>query len=582
MYLDTNKAQEFYLRYADDKELFSNITVAQLTVCRKYFLKITKYNVESIEGKSVAVGDTEYVDSICNLNDMVKCETIDGTDEMCYIGYRLRNKRTGKESIVSEELMAKIMFGRNTMLRAISESTLADIKYCVYLSLTNNTGEYIKDKSKRLALVLEDTTVNDKFILLYKELYNNYLALPRFLLERFNNKLDVDYMESVFNRYTTLFTKNTQAILNYQHAISEFGKDAIVNSAEHEERLKYAELITDYAKAYVHISRSGRIDLMQFVKAGKQQVYYVHRTNGGERLATKTEVKLLVSACFKRSVYFIAEEKLNHLRVFAWAHTGQFELLNSAGYNIREYAGKGTTAEDNNRVMFDKDIMDAITNSIAYLMSDEFLQVDALELVKGTKPVEYLDTAEDEIHDLGLKVKLEAIKSKCSGTNNEFLNIAYDIAYKALKFNNVVLSPKQMNVVNKAYEALEAETTNNMYSEELESKMRKIREFNRYKKGTFMAKLVSTISKNKRCSAKQYDIIQVEYEKFQAVNDYGADGIDSDDSGVDYYKQIKYNGSTEEYSVIRDDTDDSVEQWESSWSSGTSEIPDINDLFSKE
>lgn len=581
MYLESRRpeVQEFYAKFGSELELFRNLNNEQLTVCRKYFMQITKYKAESIEGKALIINGYEYVNAVCNLNNNIKCEDIDGQQVSSYIGYIIKDLKTGKESRVASGVVDKLMAGRNLMIKSLADNTLLELRYITYLSITNNVDEYIKTKSRRLALVLDDKTIIDKFMPMYKEFYNVYLPLPTYLLERFNQKADIQYQKNVFERYIQAFTKDVDSITVHGHSLTDLAKSIIVNSHDHMERLKYAELIVNYNKAYLKLSNHGKRDLMVFVKAGMQRVYYVHAKNG-DRLATKNEQKLLVSACFKKNVYFIAEEKLNLIKVFTWAHTGKYELLSSAGYDISDYAVNKEPRADSYKIMFNSTIMDVLNDSIKYLTSDEFLQ-DATELVKGVNPIEYLDTAEDEIKDLGLKVKLETIKKECGRTSNNFLKMAYDISFKALKYDNLVLSVKQMNVINKAYESLVSvkNSDNNKFNAELVEMIHAIMDYNRYKKGTFMYKLIGSVMENKRCSLKQYEIIETEYDKIKTVIDTEVDEIGEDEN---YYASIKDKQKTGMDDMFVNESTFEDKIWDESGDSGvwnTSDviIPDIID-----
>lgn len=531
MYLEAMRPelQEFYSGFKDEKSLFKELNNEQLTVCRKYFTQITKYKAESIEGKPLALNGYEYVSAICNLNETIKCINKQKETESSYVGYIVKKLSTNEELRVTSDMLDTLMSGRNMMIKSIADSTLIELKYITYISTIGSTDDYIRDKTRRLALALDDKTITDRFIGMYKDFYMAYLPLPQYLVDRFNQKVDVQYQKNTFERCTKAFTKDISSVTLYNNAITDYGRMIIVNSHDHLEQLRYAELIVNYSKAYIKISRHEKIDLMLFVKAGMQRVYYVHAANG-DRLATKNEQKLLVSACFKKDIYFIPEDKLNLIKVFVWAHTGKFELLRSAGYPVNDYLGRKVEARECYKILFDSAILEALEQSIKYLTSNEFLQNDVNDLAKGLKPIQYLESAEDEIKDLGLKVKLEKVKKECANSTNSYYKMAYDIAFKALKFNDMVLSVKQMNVINKMYETLvsDKDNSNNKFSDELMEMINAITEYNRYKRGTFMYKLIDGIVSHKRCSEKQYNIIEVEYDKIKSVLDEAVDEIGGD------------------------------------------------------
>lgn len=572
-YVNRVELQEFYSMFKNDEELFKNLKSEQLDVCREYFKQITKYKAETIEGKSLVINGTEYMYAICNLTSKVECESLDGQVELCYIAYVIRDLSTDKERVVTGEVVDKLMSGRNMMIKSLAENTLSELKYVTYISITDNVVEYVKDNYKRIAFVLEDKTVVDKYKNLYQEFYNVYLPLPSYLIDRFNKKLDIQYQTNVFDRQLTSLTKDIKTLKSSEHALTDFGKTVIVNTGNEDERLNYARLVVRYHNAYLKVSNHGKIDMMLFIKAGMQKVYYVHAPNG-DRLATKKEKNLLVSACFKKNVYFIPEEKLNLIKVFVWAHTGKFELLTSAGYDISKYANNNVVTSSSYEILFNDEFLEALITSIKYMESDEFLHNDVKDLAKGLKAIEYLESAEDEIQDLGLKVKLETIRKECARTSNDFLKMAYDIAYKALKYNNLVLSVKQMNVVNKAYETLVSEKNNpnNKFSSELVEMINTIVDYNRYKKGTFMYKLINSIMENKRCSLKQYGIIEAEYDKIKSIVNCEVDEIGED---IDYYSAIKNKDKNNGYSIDSIFINEESYIDDNSWSADNWEMPKV-------
>jgi hypothetical protein len=243
-------------------------------------------------------------------------------------------------------------------------------------------------------------------------------------------------------------------------------------------------------------------DIRVMANASMKEAYYIKAKNG-ERLATVNEKKQLVQGIFKKEVYFLPKEKREKLLYFTWACTGEHKWINKLN----------TWGED---VAITSDLAwGEIGEAIKYLRSAEFLKIDVLELQKGLKDIKYLAKADDEVIDNSNKDKIKTVYSKYKDKTDDYGKLVADICRKSLKYGTV-LSEKQLRVVMKAYENLsvESESAYNKFDGELKQRMQDMMYFFSYKKTDFKYNFMSSILKNKICSAKQKALIDEWYADY--------------------------------------------------------------------
>lgn len=594
--LENNRVElyNFYNTYKEYK-LFMELDEKQLEVIQEYFKEFSFRKVCEVEKRgSLAYAGVEYLGSECkfiteidnvytiNSEDAIEKVPISIYDEYrlnmdktkqvsSYIAYKVKLSDNDKVIYVTLDVLKGLIPSNWSLIEAVSIGTLEELKYLVYLKVSNNTRNYIEYNYTRLPLALRNKYCNHPDRDACEKFYSLFLALPEYLVDIYNTKIDTIYQKEIFKQVTNKFSQSEQDlldVLNSQCQIVSLCRQIIVNTFEEDKQNRVGELLCNYVKIYNKLTNNGKVDLMNLVKAGLQQVVYVKAKNG-DRIATKSEKKAMVSACYKKNIFFIDQVNWNKLMVFTWANNGNVDLLIKSGtVTYQDVIDIKNNGDDFNSYFIDNNtdkVISILEDAMDYMISPSFLKEDIINLRKGTKAIEYLDSAEDEIRDMGLVKKLEVVKKATAGDNlNSYNKMAYDIAFKALKYGNP-LTEKQTKVINTVYENVIAKDkpnqgepdVNNKFSQQLVSMMLVLNEYNQYKAGTFMYNLIDSIKKKQKCSQKQYNIIESEYEKIRIIPTNDASSVDEIPSSSeyesmsrDYYESLK--NRSDERSGIED------------------------------
>lgn len=360
------------------------------------------------------------------------------------------------------------------------------------------------------------------------------------------------YKEELYDSYKEAVVKDIATELMQEYGCNQEFMDSVRKSNVYLMRLINSYLKSDieidkkravlklgikFEAVYQKLSNGGRTDFIRLVEASKQTALYI-TTALGERLATKSEKKSLVSGVYKKDTYFLDKEKRDMLLLFGWSVSGDDKYYIMSG--VERYKEEYDRLEKNY-----KDIW----ASLVWLGGDEFITQDLKELSKGLKPIVYADKAEDEVKEGSLIDMLKYIKDNANEDNN-YERIALDIAQKCIKFKNYAISEKQSYVVKSVYEKLTGvkeknETVSeelkdgkpNLYNNELLGKLREMVKHPLFDKKSFTAQIMDSIVRYKKCSEKQNNIIEEEYGRMclggadpSKVFGLGAQSIDTTDN----------------------------------------------------
>lgn len=430
----------------------------------------------------------------------------------------------------------ELLKGAATVVKCKVALASEELKYVAYINSINAYEEYMRDTYKHNVYEI----VHEEGSELAKRFVDNNLILPKRYRELFTLKWVQAYNNKEYTKLMREFAGNILGDSYYSNsnAFIRDMRERIMNESDKVVQKELASRLYSYIELFDGLTGNGRIDVMTYVKASSQFGYFVHAKNG-DRLATVGEKKDLVKGLFKRRVYFMPEDKVPNLMLFAWSCTGNVDLVKNYFPAITEYT---SPAEDV--------IWTLLNEAIQYLLSDAFLKKDIFELQKGLKPLRYPNKAEDEIFDRSKEEKIKSVYDVYKGRKDAYGKMVIDICNKALRYRGR-LSEKQIAVINNAYDRLLNEDTRvNKYDGTLVQRIRKILEFYTYNKKDFDYVFLKQILERKRCSEKQYAIFEEIYERYlDDIQNYQSsltvDVIETDDSDEDDYLSIVDSGIEE-------------------------------------
>ena len=474
------------------KGLLDKLNNEQCKLILSYIGKITKYRMTT-----VGYPGMDYMLSDC---------TIDlDTEKLKYI---LVHKLNGSEIVVDKEQLHNMAGGIGTIIDSYATEALESIKYVAYIVYNDSYGEYVTDHYPFIEDVFVDMLAYDELELLVKSFIDNKLILPKFLRDYFNSNIRDRYLKEKYEKSIRAILnsgKNTVVNEMYYNKDIWFIKSMREKIQSENDKVKVLELAARqvaFVDLYDGLSGHGKIDLNVMAKASKQDVYWMHAKNG-DRIATVAEKKQYVSGIFKKEIYFLEPEKREKLLYFVWAC-----------YKDSKWIKKFSTFDNNTDVTSDEVWM-VLADAVKYLRSSEFLKVDILELKKGLIEIKYLKHADDEVINKGESNKLKQVYNAFKDRTDSYSKMVADISKKALKYNTV-LSEKQMNVINKAYDSIiNTDDTYNKFNAQVLVKIQEILSFFDFKKTDFKYKLLTQVKDKKVCSIKQLDLINEWYDEYQ-------------------------------------------------------------------
>lgn len=388
------------------------------------------------------------------------------------------------------------------LVSSLYEQAIREVRYVIYIQ---DSGKYNEFKDREYPMLESSFKL---FGVRKTEEYeiNNFnklgLALPNYYLSYYNSGMGARYKEQIYGVSLVKaseceITDQEFAIYNTNRCyfISEMRK-AIITEYDEPRRLLLASRLIKYFKLYTGITGNERIDVMSMYNASRKEVYYIKAKNG-DRIATINEKNQLVKGIYKKDMLFIPEEKRNLLAYFTWSVNGNYSIIKRLD-----------TIKRTDELTSDT-VWNYLEKSIEYLSSNEFLEHDILDLKKGLNSIRYPSSADDEVIDRACEDKIIKVYDVYKDLpKNTYNTMVCDIARKAIKYS-ATLSQKQLSVINSAYDKLIYQRDSlDRFNDELVENMQSLFDFYSYKKSSFHYRFLKDILKNKRCTEKQYKLIE--------------------------------------------------------------------------
>lgn len=538
-------------------EIIAKLTSNQLKLIAKYNKWVSAVRYKEIMATSKIGNDSLFCGITNSLDYSEKAENIE-----CEVKDSKGNVSTVKlADIGATESEIKLVSNILNML-------LTEVDYLCYIKDNNYTDKFEAKRYDKLGEVLDElwdsSRSNEESAVAYCFYFKTAkLPLTMVLVDYYRNELYELYEQKIvdniadsvrveYNCSQELMDSIRKSNLYILELINSYLREDI----ETEKKRAVLKLAIKFKATYDKLSNGGKTDFVRLVEASKQTAYYV-TTALGERLATKNEIKSIVSGVYKKDTYFLPKEKREKLLLFGWCVTGDEKYYNQS--NVERYKKEFDRIEK---------LYEEIWNSLTWLASNEFLTEDLKELAKGLKEIDYPDVADDEIKEGSLVSMLKYIQENGEDTTR-YGQIALDIAEKCIKYKTYDISEKQYYIVKIVYDQLVGKETPkennygetlkngkpNLFNDELFAKISKIAKHKSFKRDGFVAKVIGSVVRYKKCSEKQYNVLMEEYSRLgldvEEVFNFGSGAVEIDTTN-DSKQDIKSKAS----SFFIDDEDD--------------------------
>ena len=538
-------------------EIIDKLTSNQLKLIAKYNKWVSAVRYKEIMATSKIGNDSLFCGITNSLDYSEKAENIE-----CEVKDSKGNVSTVKlADIGANESEIKLVSNILNML-------LTEVDYLCYIKDNNYTDKFEAKRYDKLGEVLDElwdsSRGNEESAVAYCFYFKTAkLPLTMVLVDYYRNELYELYEQKIVDNIADSVRVEYNCSQEFMDSIRksnlyilELINSYLRDDIETEKKRAVLKLAIKFKATYDKLSNGGKTDFVRLVDASKQTAYYV-TTALGERLATKNEIKSIVSGVYKKDFYYLSNEKRSKLLLFGWCVTGDEKYYMQS--NVDRY-----------RKEFDRleKLYEEIWNSLTWLASDEFLTEDLKELAKGLKEIDYPDVADDEIKEGSLVSMLKYIQENGEDTTR-YGQIALDIAEKCIKYKTYDISEKQYYIVKIVYDQLVGKETPkennygetlkngkpNLFNDELFAKISKIAKHKSFKRDGFVAKVIGSVVRYKKCSEKQYNVLMEEYSRLgldveEAFN-FGSGAVEIDTTN-DSKQDIKSKAS----SFFIDDEDD--------------------------
>ena len=538
-------------------EIIAKLTSNQLKLIAKYNKWVSAVRYKEIMATSKIGNDSLFCGITNSLDYSEKAENIE-----CEVKDSKGNVSTVKlADIGANESEIKLVSNILNML-------LTEVDYLCYIKDNNYTDKFEAKRYDKLGEVLDElwdsSRGNEESAVAYCFYFKTAkLPLTMVLVDYYRNELYELYEQKIVDNIADSVRVEYNCSQEFMDSIRksnlyilELINSYLRDDIETEKKRAVLKLAIKFKATYDKLSNGGKTDFVRLVDASKQTAYYV-TTALGERLATKNEIKSIVSGVYKKDFYYLSSEKRSKLLLFGWCVTGDEKYYNQS--NVERYKKEIDRIEK---------LYEEIWNSLTWLASDEFLTEDLKELAKGLKEIDYPDVADDEIKEGSLVSMLKYIQENGEDTTR-YGQIALDIAEKCIKYKTYDISEKQYYIVKIVYDQLVGKETPkenkygetlkngkpNLFNDELFDKISKIAKHKSFKRDGFVAKVIGSVVRYKKCSEKQYNVLMEEYSRLgldveEAFN-FGSGAVEIDTTN-DSKQDIKSKAS----SFFIDDEDD--------------------------
>ncbi len=538
-------------------EIIAKLTSNQLKLIAKYNKWVSAVRYKEIMATSKIGNDSLFCGITNSLDYSEKAENIE-----CEVKDSKGNVSTVKlADIGANESEIKLVSNILNML-------LTEVDYLCYIKDNNYTDKFEAKRYDKLGEVLDElwdsSRGNEESAVAYCFYFKTAkLPLTMVLVDYYRNELYELYEQKIVDNIADSVRVEYNCSQEFMDSIRksnlyilELINSYLRDDIETEKKRAVLKLAIKFKATYDKLSNGGKTDFVRLVDASKQTAYYV-TTALGERLATKNEIKSIVSGVYKKDFYYLSNEKRSKLLLFGWCVTGDEKYYMQS--NVNRYKKEFDRIEK---------LYEEIWNSLTWLASDEFLTEDLKELAKGLKEIDYPDVADDEIKEGSLVSMLKYIQENGEDTTR-YGQIALDIAEKCIKYKTYDISEKQYYIVKIVYDQLVGKETPkennygetlkngkpNLFNDELFAKISKIAKHKSFKRDGFVAKVIGSVVRYKKCSEKQYNVLMEEYSRLgldveEAFN-FGSGAVE-----IDTTNDSKQDIKSKDSSFFIDDEDD--------------------------
>lgn len=400
---------------------------------------------------------------------------------------------------LSEGELSRYMPTQAIFITSVVYSIYTDLRYLTYLYLEGFTEDYVSYYTPDIDIVLSTDQSNTE-IDYCRNFHSLNLAIPEMLMGEYNRlyseiilaKRCEDFYRNIGEDYNSYKDLGIRLIVNINNQVMD-GKIETDNK-------DMAYISKGFKVAYMKCMSEGIGTVGSLLEMSKRKVYKVQGTKG-VRLATQGEIDSRVAQLFVEQEYLLDEKHYAYLVCFVYLCTGYENLLESMDF--------GCDLTD----LMSTDTLGLLQKLIEYFNSNLF--VKDLDKMRSAKDIKYPKTAADEIKDVKMDEKLKVVYDALRVRKDiltSFEDIIYDISVQGLRGKK--LSDKQTNLITKYYsELVSGKIKVNVYSKDLEGKIKACQSYFTYKSNSFFSNLYSTVLKSHCCSEKQYKCIEEEYQK---------------------------------------------------------------------
>ena len=416
--------------------------------------------------------------------------------------------------------------------RAFRKSKMrGELPICAYIKLNGKLPSYIAENYNDADKTLEKSDGDLANVM--KELIDKKLPLSESLVTEYKFNIKNKVLDDKLQKLAVKYRVNLENVKDNKIEFIGFLRNIIRDSNDTTVVENCFIIICKLIEAYDVVTGHGKYEtsLMETIANKLYKETLVVNGVNGERLATKHEVKKMPAGVIKKKELLVSEEAEKNIYIATWA------ITNNNNYYKRAKLVDCKRTED----MIESNI-DEIIKALTYIVSSEFLGDDQKRIIDGNKPIDYLDSAEDELdEDVKIVEMLKLVKKELDPDYGDWYSrLAWKIASDCIKKKKYELSEKQYKIIEDNYnkivnnkkitgdkDASKFKTTSNAvqvaddynkYSDELLKKSVEVKKFITGKKGynnnTFykmVLDICSKIKKNKICSEKQASIIEKIY-----------------------------------------------------------------------
>lgn len=422
--------------------------------------------------------------------------------------------------VAKYEELQKFFPNKHSIIKQVFANTHSELEYVAYLVREHQTDEWdAQNEPDKEEVFSSDYEASSFYVC--RQFYKANLPIPMSLVGVYEKahkyvykdlKLRKFYSQAGDIDYTLFVSKGVK--------LFDMINDQVVDGTiPTEGTQELAVLAWRLSTAIMKITTLG----MTAESLANVPIMWVYKTNGanGLRYATQREMASLpVQTSQVEMMIFKNQSHFEMLLTFCWFVTGNDKYLDK----VTKF---NKTRLSELKQQFTIQVLDAV---ISYILSPSF-QKDVDEAKEYKARFIYPTSAEDEIIGVPFTEKAQKIydenlaflrnsgipMQKCrTNKNTSFQYTLYSIAREYL--NGKRLSSKQMSLISKSYEQLTSqtnrETYGNVYSEEVEKKIKACKTWFNYPAKGFYSEMMSRVQKNKRCSPKQLEYIDEEYNKY--------------------------------------------------------------------